>query len=191
MTNISKKRQYLLRKIIKANKAILKVATKLSLENRSQHMPPPQQGNVPTFIPLWDMRSMDRSCRRQGSIYKGLELDQRLFFLGAPSTYSIGQESEALWRIHERTRRMGDRVFRFLPPDFTSYHREESVVLPDGILYRIGSTLTRQNPLLLTSGCQTEERATSVSYKRDVATQSVTKEESTETQCEITKARIY
>ncbi|KAK3092073.1 hypothetical protein FSP39_024960 [Pinctada imbricata] len=155
----------------------------------------PQQGNAPTFIPLWDMRSLDRPGRRQRSIYEGLELDPRLFFLGAPSMYSMGQEAEALRGIHERARRLGDRSLRFLPPDFTSYHREESAVLPDGTVYRIGSTLTRRYPPLRTSSCQTKEGATCASSRRDVATQTVTNEEGTstdtETQCEIIQARIY
>ena len=151
----------------------------------------PQQEGAPTFIPLWDMRPMDRR-RRPSSVYEGLELDPRLFFLGAPSTYSTGQEAEALRGIHERARRLGDRSLRFLPPDFTSYHREESAVLPDGTIYRIGSTLTRRYPPLRTTGCQTEERTVSGPCKRDAATQT-TKEEgtNTETQCEIIQARIY
>ena len=74
-----------------------------------------------------------------GSLYDGLHLDPRFFFLGAPSSVSKEVGAKILHDFKESAIQQRRRDVTFFPPELDHLKKIESAVLPDGTIYKLQS----------------------------------------------------
>ena len=92
----------------------------------------------------------------RGTTYDYLVSDPRLFFLGAPSSYSESVQASFLRNVREAALHVPSRyAVKFWPPELSHIKKEESAVLPDGTNYKLGNFWFKKETTLCNAATQT------------------------------------
>ena len=116
---------------------------------------PQKDGETISLRPYNALRQMDVGSAR-GTTYDYLVSDPRLFFLGAPSSYSESVQASFLRNVREAALHVPSRyAVKFWPPELSHIKKEESAVLPDGTIYKLGNFWFKKETTLCNASTQT------------------------------------
>ena len=111
-----------------------------------------------------------------GSLYDGLHLDPRFFFLGAPSSASQEVGAKILHDFKESAIQQRRRDVTIFPPKLDHIKKVESAVLPDGTIYKLQSYWYQSTKVSKSVSTQTENKEDIVQTKKvDATTQCTVK----------------
>lgn len=92
------------------------------------------------------------------SLYDGLHLDPRFFFLGAPSSASQEVGAKILHDLKESAIQQRRRDVTIFPPKLDHIKKVESAVLPDGTIYKLQSYWYQSTKVSKSVSTQTENK---------------------------------
>ena len=107
---------------------------------------PQKDGDTISLRPYNTLRQIDVGSAKDKTY---LVSDPRLFFLGAPSSYSESVQASFLRNVSEAALHVPSRyAVMFWPPELSHIKKEESAVVPDGIIYKLGNVWFKKETTL-------------------------------------------